>query len=97
MTSVAVGYFIAREGISVGSRVGKGDVIGQVDVLGVAQEVVASVDGTIGKFEVEPGQAIEYGQPVARIEVAGSRGSPGSGSTDTSEADEPVLGQLVEA
>jgi acetyl-CoA carboxylase biotin carboxyl carrier protein len=91
VTSPAVGYFVAREGVSVGSRVRQGDVIGQVDVLGVAQEVVAPVDGAIGSFEVEPGQAIEFGQPVARVEVAGSR------TRGTTDAEEEAPGVLVEA
>jgi acetyl-CoA carboxylase biotin carboxyl carrier protein len=69
VTSPAVGYFISRDGVTVGFKVGRGDPIGFVDVLGVRQEVVAPSDGVVGSLEVEPGQAIEYGQPVARIEV----------------------------
>jgi acetyl-CoA carboxylase biotin carboxyl carrier protein len=69
VTSPAVGYFVSKDGVTVGFRVGRGDPIGFVDVLGVRQEVVAPADGVVGALEVEPGQAIEYGQPVARIEV----------------------------
>jgi biotin carboxyl carrier protein len=43
-------------------------VLGHVDVLGVRQEVVAPVDGLIGALNVQPGEAIEFGQPVARID-----------------------------
>jgi acetyl-CoA carboxylase biotin carboxyl carrier protein len=92
VTSPAVGYFVAREGVSVGTRVRRGDVIGQVDVLGVSQEVIAAVDGAIASVEVEPGQAIEFGQPVARVDTAGSR-TP----ADVPDAEQEVLGQLVEA
>lgn len=92
VSSPAVGYFIARDGVSVGTRVRQGDVIGQVDVLGVSQEVVAPVDGSIGSFEVEPGEAIEFGQPVARLEVAAGR-APAA----TADADQEAMGQLVEA
>jgi acetyl-CoA carboxylase biotin carboxyl carrier protein len=92
VTSPAVGYFIAREDVSVGTPVMRGDVIGQVDVLGVSQEVVAPVDGTIGSFDVEPGQAIEFGQPVARVEKAGSRAA-----AEPMDAEGEALGQLVEA
>ena len=92
VTSPAVGYFIAREGVSVGTQVTRGDVIGQVDVLGVSQEVVAPIDGTIGSLDVEPGQAIEFGQPVARVEKAGSRAA-----TEPADLEEEALGQLVEA
>jgi acetyl-CoA carboxylase biotin carboxyl carrier protein len=95
VTSPAVGYFVARDGVSVGTRVRQGDVIGQVDVLGVSQEVVASLEGTIGAFEVEAGQAIEFGQPVARVEPAGSRAT--AETDQPAEAPEEALGQLVEA
>jgi acetyl-CoA carboxylase biotin carboxyl carrier protein len=69
VTSPAVGYFISKEGMVVGYKVGRGDPIGFVDMLGVRQEVVAPIDGVVASVDVEPGQAIEYGQPVARIEV----------------------------
>ena len=69
VTSPAVGYFVSKEGVVVGYKVGRGDPIGFVDVLGVRQEVVSPADGVVGGLDVEPGQAIEYGQSVARIEV----------------------------
>ena len=69
VTSPAVGYFLSKEGVVVGYKVSRGDPIGFVDMLGVRQEVVAPTDGVVGSLDVEPGQAIEYGQPVARIEV----------------------------
>jgi acetyl-CoA carboxylase biotin carboxyl carrier protein len=69
VTSPGVGYFIARDGIKVGIPVRRGDLVGHVDVLGVRQEVVAPIDGTIREIEVQPGQAIEYGQPLARVEA----------------------------
>ncbi len=69
VTSPAVGYFIARDGVSNGLKVASGDVLGHVDVLGVRQEVVAPMDGVVGGLEVESGQAIEYGQRIARVEA----------------------------
>jgi biotin carboxyl carrier protein len=69
VSSPAVGYFVPREGVAVGFKVGRGDPIGHVDVLGVRQEVVAPIDGVIGALEVEAGQAIEYGQAVARVDA----------------------------
>ena len=69
VTSPAVGYFVSKEGVVVGYKVGRGDPIGFVDVLGVRQEVVSPADGVVRGLDVEPGQAIEYGQSVARIEV----------------------------
>jgi biotin carboxyl carrier protein len=43
-------------------------VIGFVDVLGVRQEVVSPLDGVLRELDVEPGQAVEYGQPLGRVE-----------------------------
>ena len=67
ITSPAVGYFAPRDGVSVGAAISNGDLIGHVDVLGVRQEVVAKIDGTLDALEVEAGQAVEYGQPIARV------------------------------
>jgi len=70
VTSPAVGYFLVRDGVGVGNPMAQGDLIGHVDVLGVRHEVVAGIDGTLGGLDVASGQAVEYGQPVARIDPA---------------------------
>ena len=54
-------------------------------MLGIAQEVVAPVDGIVGASLVEPGDAVEYGQELLVIEFAPAQGStngsgPGGGS-----------------
>lgn len=67
VTSPAVGYFVPRAGVGVGFKVGRGDTLGHVDVLGVRQEVIAPIEGSLAALNVEAGQAIEYGQPIARI------------------------------
>ena len=69
VASPAVGYFAPRGGVEVGSRLRSGDPLGYVDVLGVRQEVVSPIDGSLRAFEVESGQAVEYGQPIARVEA----------------------------
>ncbi len=67
VTSPAVGVY--RPGKpAAGSRVRTGDRIGAVDMLGVPQDVVAPVDGVLGQSLVEPGEAVEYGQELLRIE-----------------------------
>ena len=57
----------------MGSEVRRGDLVGHVDVLGVKHEIVAPVDGVLREIDVEPGQAIEYGQPLARVEASVER------------------------
>jgi pyruvate/2-oxoglutarate dehydrogenase complex dihydrolipoamide acyltransferase (E2) component len=47
-------------------------------MLGVAQDVVAPVDGLIGASLAEAGQAVEYGQELVVIELAGEAGPAGS-------------------
>ena len=67
--SPAVGYFTPRKGIEEGASVRRGDALGHIDVLGVRQEVVAPMDGVLKGFEVESGQAVEFGEPLAKVEA----------------------------
>jgi len=69
IASPAVGYFAPRTGVEVGTMLRSGDPLGYVDVLGVRQEVVSPINGALKAFEVESGQAVEYGQPIARVEA----------------------------
>jgi acetyl-CoA carboxylase biotin carboxyl carrier protein len=69
VASPAVGYFAPRSGVEVGAKLRSGDLVGYIDVLGVRQEVVSPIDGALKAFEVESGQAVEYGQPIARVEA----------------------------
>jgi methylmalonyl-CoA carboxyltransferase small subunit len=72
-TSPAVGYFAPRAELAVGARVTQGDVLGWIDVLGVRQEVVAPVDGLVGKLLVGPGDPVEYGEELVQLVAAGAR------------------------
>lgn len=69
VASPAVGYFAPRNGVEVGAKLRSGDLVGHVDVLGVRHEVVSPVDGALRAFEVESGQAVEFGQPIARVDA----------------------------
>jgi biotin carboxyl carrier protein len=73
ITSPAVGYFTPRDGIAAGSSVRGGDLIGHVDMLGVRHDVVAPEDSLIVALEVAPGQAVEYGERLARLEKRSAR------------------------
>jgi biotin carboxyl carrier protein len=77
-TSPAVGVYQPRSEATPGTRVRAGDRLGVVDMLGVAQDVVAPVDGLIGASLAEAGQAVEYGQDLVVIELAGDAGSAGT-------------------
>jgi biotin carboxyl carrier protein len=69
VSSPAVGYFMPRDGVAVGASLRSGDLIGYIDVLGVRHEIVSPRDGTLREIEVEPGAAVEYGEPIARVEA----------------------------
>jgi len=70
-TSPAVGLYRPRPDLPVGSRVRGGDRLGTVDMLGIPQPVVAPVDGILGGSLAESGDAVEYGQELVVIELAG--------------------------
>lgn len=74
-TSPAVGYFVPKPGLVVGTRVRAGDGIGSIDVLGVRQEVVAPGDGLVGKVFVDAGDPVEYGQELVQLVPGGAHAS----------------------
>ncbi len=88
-TSPAVGVYQPRKDLRAGMRVRAGDRLGFVDLLGVPQEVVTPVDGLLGASLVEPGEAVEYGQELVVIELAGTPRAAGdspAGRSGTVEA-----------
>jgi acetyl-CoA carboxylase biotin carboxyl carrier protein len=64
-TSPAVGTF--RAITPVGSRVRQGDRIAVVDLLGIAQDVAAPIDGLLVEVLAGTGDAVEYGEAVAVV------------------------------
>ncbi|MEO7118794.1 MAG: biotin/lipoyl-containing protein [Candidatus Limnocylindrales bacterium] len=68
VTSPAVGHYQPGEDRDIGRAVRSGDTLGHVEVLGVRNDVIASTDGVIGRVLAQPGQAVEYGQPLVRID-----------------------------
>ncbi len=77
-TSPAVGIYRPRTDLTVGDRVRSGDRLGAVDMLGVAQEVLAPMDGVVGSSLAETGDAVEYGQELLVIEVLSAPASAGT-------------------
>jgi biotin carboxyl carrier protein len=85
--SPAVGYFSPVSGLAVGRSVQAGDALGQIDVLGIGQEVVAPIDGIVGQVLAEEGQAVEYGQALAVVDPL---------EADIDEADADALGRATD-
>jgi biotin carboxyl carrier protein len=72
---------VFRAVASVGTTVHAGDRIAVVDLLGIAQDVVAPFDGVLVEVFAETGEAVEFGEELALIEVANG------GSTDGASPD----------
>jgi glutaconyl-CoA/methylmalonyl-CoA decarboxylase subunit gamma len=72
----AVGIF--RPVAAPGTPVRAGDRIGIVDLLGIPQDVVAPIDGTVVEVYPQPGDGVEYGEEIAVVEA------------DPAPADEPA-------
>ncbi|MDP9273818.1 MAG: hypothetical protein M3O93_09920 [Chloroflexota bacterium] len=69
VTAPAVGYFVFAEGLGPGLEVQKGDLLGHVEVLGVAHDVLAPRSGSVRNLVAETGEAVEYGQVLIELEV----------------------------
>jgi biotin carboxyl carrier protein len=93
--SPGVGVFHApAASLATGTKVASGDALGRVDVLGVAQEVVAPADGVVTTAFVEDGDVVEYGQPLIGLRsvregaIAESADADGAGSAASATAAE---------
>ncbi len=69
IVSPAVGFFIYADGLGPGLAVEVGDSIGHVEMLGVRHEVRAPRRGQVRNLVAESGEAVEYGQVVAEMDV----------------------------
>jgi acetyl-CoA carboxylase biotin carboxyl carrier protein len=84
VTSPAVGVF--RIAVAVGTRVRAGDRIGFVDLLGIPQDAVSPIDGTLAELLVAGGDAVEYGEPLAVVEPDEGDPMAPSGSAPAGES-----------
>jgi biotin carboxyl carrier protein len=53
----------------VGDEIGVGDALGTVVALGIANDIVSSVQGRITEINVLDSEPVEYGQVLAVVEV----------------------------
>jgi len=68
VTAPHLGIFSAR--VTPGTQVEVGTVIGQVDKLGEATDVVSEVAGRVAEVLLQDGDLAEYGAPLVRLESA---------------------------
>lgn len=64
ITSKYIGIFCSAKGIAIGSVFKKGDVLGSVKAMRIANDIVADCDGCISKMSVENNAPVEYGQAL---------------------------------
>jgi len=64
--SECVGYCTLAP-IAVGASVERGQTLATVEVLGIANEVVAPLPAILEGWAVESGQPVQYGQPIAYL------------------------------
>jgi len=83
-TAPAVGVFKAIA--QVGARVRAGDRIATVDLLGIPQDVVAPIDGTVVEVFAQTGEAVEYGEQIAAVEAP----------TELHDPDDDVAGEAAQ-
>lgn len=66
--SPLVGYYQpAKLPLEIDRPVKKGEVIAGIAALGLVTEVESQVSGIVVEVLVEPEQAVEFGQPLARV------------------------------
>jgi acetyl-CoA carboxylase biotin carboxyl carrier protein len=53
--------------IAVGASVERGQTLATIEVLGIANEVVAPLPAVLEGWAVESGQPVQYGQPIAYL------------------------------
>jgi len=64
----AVGYFsTVKSGLQVGNSVEKGGVVGTVVALGLPNDVSSPGTGEVIEILAKEGDAVEYGQPLAKV------------------------------
>lgn len=70
ITAPVVGYLsYAEPPLEVGDEVEKGQVVAEIAALGLANDVLSPVSGTVVEILADDGEALEYGRPIARVKV----------------------------
>ncbi|HWD40666.1 MAG TPA: biotin/lipoyl-containing protein [Fimbriimonas sp.] len=70
INSTVVGYFRPGETpLEVGGTVRQGDLVAVIVALGIANDVESKWSGTVTEVLVSPDQAVEFGQPLAKVRV----------------------------
>lgn len=64
--STHVGYF-ANGGLKKGSAIAKGQVVATITSLGIANDIEASLEGTVDEVLVKEGAPVQYGQVLAWV------------------------------
>ena len=70
ISATLVGYYQPSDPpIAAGGHVKSGEIIAVITALGLANDVESQVSGEVLEVLVKDGQAVEFGQPIARVKV----------------------------
>lgn len=68
--STVVGYYrSAKPPLAPGTNVAKGDRVAAIEALGLLSDIESKVAGEVVELLVEEGQAVQYGQVLARVKA----------------------------
>lgn len=70
ITSTLVGYYQpCSPPVTKGSKVRRGDIVATIAALGLATDIESPFEGEVAEILVSEGQAVEYGQVLAKVKV----------------------------
>lgn len=69
LISLNIGRFYLNSKLSVGSSLQEGDVVGQIESIGVKTDVKSDKNGKIKEIVVPNGGVVQFGQPIMVIEL----------------------------
>ncbi len=65
--STYIGIFKRTAGLTDGSLIDEGQIVGHVESIGIPYEIKAGVPGKISVFHVKNGEIVDYGTPIISI------------------------------
>ena len=70
LKATGVGYYLAaKHPLKAGAKFKKGDVVAGITALGIENDLEAPFDGEVTEMLVHEGDPLEFGQPIAMVQV----------------------------
>lgn len=65
--STLVGYARPAKSLAIGATLKAGEIVAEIDALGLANNLESPVAGEVAEILFESGQAVQYGQVLVRV------------------------------